>query len=66
MKIATVTLIVGVEDASHQVRGVREPLDVEERFANLISDRIAPRLIPEMEILPWRRAQVLAVQVHPR
>ncbi|MBI2314388.1 MAG: winged helix-turn-helix transcriptional regulator [Betaproteobacteria bacterium] len=24
-----------------------------------------PRLLPDLEILPWRRAQVLAVQVHP-
>ena len=34
-------------------------------MAKLISDRIAPRLLPEIEILPWRRTQVLAVQVHP-
>ncbi len=37
----------------------------EERLANLISDRIVPRLVPELEILPWRRSQVLAVQVYP-
>ena len=59
------TLIVGVDDGSHRVRGVLEPLDLEERLANIISDRIAPRLVPEMEILPWRRTQILAVQVHP-
>lgn len=27
--------------------------------------RIAPRLVPQIEILPWRRTQVLALQVHP-
>ncbi len=59
------TLLLGVEDKRRHVRGVREPLDLEERLANLISDRIAPRLLPEIEILPWRRTQVLAVQVHP-
>jgi ATP-dependent DNA helicase RecG len=59
------TLLLGVEDKRGHVRGVREPLDLEERLANLISDRIAPRLLPEIEILPWRRTQVLAVQVHP-
>ena len=58
------TLLLGVEDKSRHVRGVRDPLDLEERLANLISDRIAPRLLPEIEILPWRRTQVLAVQVH--
>jgi len=59
------TLIVGVEDQSRCVRGVRDPLALEERMASLISDRIAPRIMPEIEILPWRRTQVLAVQVHP-
>lgn len=59
------TLLLGVEDKSRHVRGVGDPLALEERLANLISDRIAPRLVPEIEILPWRRTQILAVQVHP-
>lgn len=59
------TLLLGVEDKSRRVRGVADPLALEERLANLISDRIAPRLVPEIEILPWRRTQVLAVEVHP-
>ena len=58
-------LLVGVEDKSRHVRGVREPLDLEERLANLISDHILPRLVPELEILLWRRTQVLGVQVYP-
>jgi predicted HTH transcriptional regulator len=44
---------------------VSEPLDLEERLANLISDLVVPRLMPEIEILPWRRTQVVAVQVYP-
>ncbi len=59
------TLLVGVEDKSGHVRGVTDPLDLEERMANLIADHVVPRLVPEIEILPWRRTQVLAVQVHP-
>jgi ATP-dependent DNA helicase RecG len=59
------TLLIGVEDATRHVRGVREPLDLEERLASLISDNILPRLLPDLEILPWRRTHVLAVQVHP-
>lgn len=38
------TLLIGVEDATRHVRGVREPLDLEERLASLISDSILPRL----------------------
>ena len=59
------TLLVGVEDATGHVRGVAEPLDAEERLANLIRGNIVPRLVPEIEVLPWRRTQVLAVRVYP-
>lgn len=59
------TLLIGVEDRSGHVRGVAQPLDLEERLANLVADHIVPRLVPEIEILPWRRTQVVAVQVHP-
>lgn len=58
-------LLVGVEDASGHVRGLKEPLAFEERLASLISDSIIPRLIPDIEILPWRRTHVLGVQVYP-
>ena len=47
------------------MRGIADPLDLEERMANLIADHIAPRLAPEIEVLRWRRTQVLGVQVHP-
>jgi ATP-dependent DNA helicase RecG len=59
------TLLLGVEDKSGHVRGVVEALDLEERVANLIADHVVPRLVPELEILPWRRTQVLSVRVHP-
>ena len=59
------TLLIGVEDASRHVRGVKAPLDLEERLASMISDSIAPRLMPELDIVPWRRTHVLAVQVYP-
>lgn len=58
-------LLVGVEDRTSHVRGVADPLALEERLADLISDHITPRLVPEIEVLPWRRIQVVAVQVHP-
>lgn len=59
------TLLIGVEDATRHVRGVKAPLDLEERLASMISDSIAPRLMPELDIVPWRRTHVLAVQVYP-
>jgi ATP-dependent DNA helicase RecG len=58
-------LLLGVEDGARHVRGIESPLDLEERLANLISDRIEPRLVPDIEILPWRQVHLVAVEVHP-
>jgi ATP-dependent DNA helicase RecG len=59
------TLLIGVEDGSRHVRGVTGALDMEERLSSIVSDGIRPRLVPEIEILPWRRTQVLALHVYP-
>lgn len=58
------TLLVGVEDGTRHVRGVREPHALEERLANLISDSIVPRLVPDIDVLRWRRTHVIAIEVH--
>ena len=59
------TVLVGVEDKTRHVRGVADALAVEEQAANLIGDSIAPRLLPDIELLRYREAHVLAVRVHP-
>jgi predicted HTH transcriptional regulator len=58
-------LVIGIEDGSKIVRGVATPLDVEERLTNLVSDSVAPRLLPDIEILPWRGKQVVGVEIYP-
>jgi ATP-dependent DNA helicase RecG len=59
------TVLVGVEDGTRHVRGVTEPLALEERIASLITDSIAPRLLPDLEVLSYRKTHVVAVQVYP-
>lgn len=58
-------ILLGIEDKSKLVRGIPDPLAVEERLANLISDCISPILIPEIEILPWRKTHIVAVRIYP-
>jgi ATP-dependent DNA helicase RecG len=58
-------LAIGIENATGRVRGVSDVLAVEERLANLVSDTIRPRLVPDIEIMPWRKTQVLMVQAYP-
>ncbi|MEI8190808.1 MAG: ATP-binding protein [candidate division NC10 bacterium] len=59
------TVLFGVEDRTRRVVGVADPLEVEARIANLVSDAIRPRLAPEIEIHPWRRTHLVAVRVFP-
>lgn len=58
-------LVIGVEDKTKKIRGVNDPLDMEERLANIISDRISPRLVPNIEISPWRKTYLITVEVYP-
>jgi ATP-dependent DNA helicase RecG len=59
------TLVIGVDDDTREVRGVSQPIDAEETLANVISDGVAPRLVPEIEVLPWRNTHLLAVRLFP-
>lgn len=58
-------VVLGVDDRSRSVPGIAEPLKCEERLASLISDSIEPRLVPDLAILPWRQAYLVAVEVDP-
>ncbi|MCF8069571.1 MAG: putative DNA binding domain-containing protein [Desulfobacterales bacterium] len=58
-------MLIGVED-NHTVIGVPgNPLDEEERLSNMIADAIAPRLIPNIELIPSNDLTLLAVEVFP-
>jgi ATP-dependent DNA helicase RecG len=59
------TILIGVEDKTKTIRGITDPLAVEEKLVNVISDTISPRLIPSIEIISWRGKQLLAIEVFP-
>jgi predicted HTH transcriptional regulator len=58
-------LAIGVEDGTRHVLGLVDVLAVEERVANLVVDTIRPRIVPDIEIVPWRKTHVLVAQVYP-
>ena len=58
-------LLIGIEDGSRAVIGVENPLDEEERLANLIADSIEPRLVPNVELIHWKGRTLLIVEVYP-
>ena len=55
-------LVLGVTN-DRQVSGVENPLDEEERLANLISDSITPRLVPNVELVTVEGKTLLVVEV---
>jgi len=55
-------LVIGVTD-DKQVIGVDDPFDAEERFCNLIADSIAPRLVPNVELITIEGKTVMVVEV---
>ena len=59
------TLLIGVENGTKRIRGIQDVLGAEEKMANIISDGIRPRLIPDMDIIAWRNLQLIAVQIYP-
>jgi len=58
-------ILIGIEDETRNVRGVDDPLDIQERLANIINTGIAPSLMPAIEIVSWRDKMVVAVEVFP-
>jgi ATP-dependent DNA helicase RecG len=59
------TLVAGIEDGTKHVRGLPDVLGPEEKLANLLADSIRSRLVPKIEIAPWRNVNLIVVQVFP-
>lgn len=58
-------VLLGIEDKDKTVTGIDDPLKVEERLASLITDNIAPMMVPNIEIHPWRQTYLISVEVFP-
>ncbi len=58
-------LVVGVEDRTREVRGVGDPLAVEEQVMNMAADGIRPQILPEVEIVSYRQRTLVVVTVFP-
>ncbi len=59
------TLVLGVRDRTREVIGIHDPLSVEEQIMNIASDGIRPQILPEVEIISFRRTNLVTVTVFP-
>ncbi|MBA8667850.1 putative DNA binding domain-containing protein [Holosporaceae bacterium 'Namur'] len=58
-------LVIGINDKSHNIIGIQNPMLMEEALASLISDSIEPRILPNIDIIPWRDTHIIIVEVYP-
>ena len=59
------TVLIGVQDRTGNVRGVADPVALEDRVAGLVADSISSQVLPGIEILRYSDRHVLAVRVYP-
>jgi hypothetical protein len=52
-------------NVTRKVCGVPDVLKTEEKLASLIADSIRPRLVPEIEVVPWRKLNALVIEIYP-
>lgn len=55
-------LVLGLGD-DRQILGITQPLDEEERLCSLIADSIAPRLVPNIELVTVEDKTLLLMEV---
>jgi len=56
-------IIIGVENNTKALIGLKDPLEEEERLSNIIADLVEPLLIPDIVIINWEGTTLLAVEV---
>ena len=57
------TIVVGIQDRTKAVVGIKDALTQEERLANVLADCIQPQLIPDIQIHSWRDRELLVIVV---
>ena len=57
--------LIGVTDGTREVIGLPEPMQAEEQLCNLIADGIAPRLVPNVQLVAYGDLNLLLVEVFP-
>jgi ATP-dependent DNA helicase RecG len=58
-------LIIGINDKTHHIVGVDNPHKQAEALANKIHDSIEPRILPNIEVIPYRNTHLISMEVYP-
>ncbi len=58
-------VIIGVQDKTRHIVGVEDPHKVTEVLSNKIHEMIEPRILPNIEVIPYRNTHLISVEVYP-
>src|SRR4029077_12873475 len=56
-------IVIGVEDRTKKVVGIENALAEEERLVSTIYDSIAPTIIPDIDIINYRKKQLIIIRI---
>lgn len=56
-------IVVGISDKEKRIVGVENPLQEEERLANIIADSVEPLIIPDIQIRSIRKKELLVIKI---
>lgn len=58
-------VIIGINDKNLHVVGVEDPHKVAEALASKIHDAIEPRILPNIEVIPYRNTHLISIEIYP-
>ena len=58
-------VIIGINDKTRHIVGVEEPHKVSEALASKIHDAIEPRILPNIEVIPYRNTHLISIEIYP-
>jgi predicted HTH transcriptional regulator len=56
-------ILIGIRDNSKELVGIEDPTQDESRLCNAFSDMISPQLIPDINVVSYRRLSLLLISV---
>ncbi len=58
-------ILIGISDKERRIIGLDNPHQISEMLAGVIHDSIEPRILPNIEIIPYRNTYLISIEIYP-
>lgn len=58
-------IIIGINDKTRYITGIQDPHQNSENIINQIHDAIEPKILPNIEVIPYRNTYVISIEIYP-